>query len=482
MSSLRDDDELLGFTDGRLAAGFVLRGLRRHGGLAAGVFGLGVAATVAAFLALPRTYHTEVKLLAQRNLVMPALGNPRRTVPADSDAPTRLAAETVMKRDNLISVIRATRLIEEWDRTRASVLKLKDRMLRPVVGAPTEEDKLEALIGTLRKKVYVLADEGTVTIGIDWPDAAMAGRIAERMQQNFLEERHASEVSSIADAISILEGHAAAVRATIESAAAEVRRSPAIAPASARARPRAPVAPPSRAPAAAASDPAVVPLQVLLEAKQRAIADLEEFRQRRLTELHTLLAEQQKTYGPSHPAIADTQRSIEAVSGESPQIDALKQEEADLLAQIRRRGGSGTAVAAPVADGSARPAVASSMSAAPAGRREPAAEPLPGYAQSRLKSATAEYEDLLERLEGARIELDTARAAFKYRYGVISPAQAPKRPIRPGPAFLAIGLILALLSAVAAAVLADLGRGRIVESWQVERFLGLEVRGEVSRP
>jgi len=476
MSSLRDDDDRLGFADGRLAAGFVLRSLRRHRRLAAGVLGVAAAATVAAFLALPRTYHTEVKLLAQRNLVMPALGNPRRTVPADSDAPTRLAAETVMKRDNLISVIRATRLMEEWDRTRASVLKLKDRILRPVLGAPTEEDKREALIGTLRKKVYVLADEGTVTIGIDWPDAATAGRIAEQMQQNFLEERHASEVSSIADAISILEGHAAAVRSAIESAAGEARRSPPpTAPPSVRARP-------SRAPAAAPSDPAVVPLQGLLEAKQRAIADLEEFRQRRLTELHTLLAEQRKTYGPSHPAIADTQRSIEAVSGESPQIAALKQEEADLRDQIRRRGGADPAAAAPAAEGAALPPVSFSRSAPDTRRGDPAAEPPLGYAQSRLKSAMAEYEDLLERLEGARIELDTARAAFKYRYGVISPAQVPKRPVRPGPAFLAIGLLLALFSAVGAAVLADVGRGRIVESWQVERFMGLEVLGEVTRP
>ena len=332
MSARREDDDILGFRDGRLAAGFVGRALRRHAGLAVAVFVVGVAAAVAAFMMLPRTYHTEVRLLAQRNLVMPALGNPRRTVPADSDAPTRLAAETVMKRSNLISVIGATRLMEEWDRTRAPLLKLKDRILRPVAGAPSEEDKLEALIGTLRKKVYVLADEGTVTIGIDWPDAATAGRIAEQMQQNFLEERHASEVSSIADAISILEGHAAAVRATIESASAELPRS-------AAARPS-PVARVRRPVEAAPSDPAIVPLQVLLEAKQRAIADLEEFRQRRLTELHTLLAEQQKTYGPSHPAIADTKRSIEAVSGASPQIAALKQEEAELQRQIRRRGGT----------------------------------------------------------------------------------------------------------------------------------------------
>src|SRR4029077_13956009 len=146
---------------------------------------------------------------------------------------------------------------------------LKDRILRPVVGAPTEEDKLEALIGLLRKKVYVLADEGTVTIAIDWPDAATAGRIAERMQQNFLEERHASEVSSIADAISILEGHAASVRATIESATDEVKRSPEpAAPRVSIARPRtvpapAPAAAPARSPEP--TDPALASLDVLLE-------------------------------------------------------------------------------------------------------------------------------------------------------------------------------------------------------------------------
>jgi len=380
----------------------------------------------------------------------------------------------VMKRSNLISVIGATRLMEEWDRTRAPLLKLKDRILRPVAGAPSEEDKLEALIGTLRKKVYVLADEGTVTIGIDWPDAATAGRIAEQMQQNFLEERHASEVSSIADAISILEGHAAAVRATIESASAELPRS-------AAARPS-PVARVRRPVEAAPSDPAIVPLQVLLEAKQRAIADLEEFRQRRLTELHTLLAEQQKTYGPSHPAIADTKRSIEAVSGASPQIAALKQEEAELQRQIRRRGGEGRAAAAPTA-GVAPPAAAPSgaTTAYVPPRESAASNPPVSYAASRLKSAIAEYEDLLGRLEGARIELDTARAAFKYRYGVISPAQVPKKPVRPGPMFLVIGLGLALFCAVAAPVLADVGRGRIVESWQVERLMGLDVLGEAGR-
>ena len=472
MSDVRDDDDVLGLADGRLAAGFAARSMLRRWRLGAGVFVAVVAATVAAFMAMPRTYHTEVKLLAQRNLVMPALGNPGRTVPADSDAPTRLAAETVLKRANLISVIHATQLIEEWDRTRATVLKLKDRVLRVFGGAPTEEDKLEALIGLLRKRVYVLADEGTVTIVIDWPDANTAGRIAEQMQQNFLEERHASEVSSIADAISILEGHAAALRETIDRAGAEARSASPRPSLAVGVRPAAMAAPRSAPSATPGAD--VLPLQVLLEAKERAIADLEEFRQKRLTELQTLLAEQQKTYGPSHPAIADTRRSIEAVSGESPQIASLKQEEAELREQIRRQ----THQANPATASPAGPLPSTSYGL----RQFKPADPPQSFAASRLKSATAEYEDLLGRLEAARIELDTARAAFKYRYGVISPAQVPKKPARPGPAFLLIGLVLAAFCGLAAPVVADVGRGRVVESWQVERFLGLDVLGEGGRP
>jgi uncharacterized protein involved in exopolysaccharide biosynthesis len=464
MSARRDgDDDILGLSDARLAAGFVLRSVGRHGRLAGSVFALAGLATTASFLAAPRVYHTEVKLLAQRNLIMPALGNPRRTVPMDSDAPTRLAAETVLRRENLVSVLRTTRLIEEWERTRAPVLRLKDRILRPLLGPPTEDDKLESLIGLLRKKVYVGADEGTVTIGIDWPDAGTACRIVEVMQQNFLEERHASEVSSIADAISILEGHASGTRGTIEAALDEVRRS------SPPPAPRAPSVGTRHEPVPEPADAALVSLQVLLEAKRRAITDLEEFRQSRLAELYTLLAEQKNTYGPAHPAIAGTQQSILALSGESPQIAALRREEAEMAGEIRRRRAPARAPAPDV-------------TTADLGR-EPSPDPGVSYARSRLKSAIAEYEDLLERLEGARIELDTARAAFKYRYGVITPAQTPRKPVSPAPvSFFGIGLVLALALAVAAALAADLAGGRVVESWQVERFLGLEVLAEVARP
>src|ERR1700737_1696394 len=98
--------------------GFLGGSLRRHKILAATTFLLAFALTAAVAMLLPKTYHAQTKLLAQRNEVMSALSNPGRAVPWDADAPTRAAAETVLKRDNLISLIRQTDLMNEWERTR----------------------------------------------------------------------------------------------------------------------------------------------------------------------------------------------------------------------------------------------------------------------------------------------------------------------------------------------------------------------------
>jgi uncharacterized protein involved in exopolysaccharide biosynthesis len=93
------------------------------------------------------------------------------------------------------------------------------------------------------------------------------------------------------------------------------------------------------------------------------------------------------------------------------------------------------------------------------------------------------YDTLLDRLNSARIELDTARAAFKYRYSIVRPPQLPKRALKPKvPVVLGGAVLGATVLALIAAVLADLRSGRILETWQVERTLGLEVLGQLPRP
>ena len=78
-------------------------------------FGACVLAILALFSLFPATYHTETRILAQRNLVMPALGNPHRSVPIDSDTPTHSVSETILTRENLLALIADLDLPRRWD-------------------------------------------------------------------------------------------------------------------------------------------------------------------------------------------------------------------------------------------------------------------------------------------------------------------------------------------------------------------------------
>jgi hypothetical protein len=84
------------------------------------------------------------------------------------------------------------------------------------------------------------------------------------------------------------------------------------------------------------------------------------------------------------------------------------------------------------------------------------------------------------RIDSARIEQDTTRAAFKYRYSVVRPASVPKKPLKPLPALIAgVTAVLAILCAVMIGSVRDWWGGRMVESWQVERELELPVLARV---
>src|SRR6202035_3106053 len=89
-----------------------------------------------------------------------------------------------------------------------------------------------------------------------------------------------------------------------------------------------------------------------------------------------------------------------------------------------------------------------------------------------LRLELNQLESVLERTDGARIELAVSKAAFKYRYTVIRPAQVPRVPIRPNlPMILATGVLGSFLFAFAVVVGKDVLSNRILEVWQVERKL-----------
>jgi hypothetical protein len=210
-------------------------------------------------------------------------------------------------------------------------------------------------------------------------------------------------------------------------------------------------------------------LEANIKAKRQVLAELEEMRRRRLAELRAQFVQDQSLYGPGYPSLVDLQGRIEALTQHSPQVASLREEERALVAEYVRRFGE------LAADSFRDPGLLASS-----GRDGSDVDRNPDSGEARLKRATLDYQSLLERINATRIELETARAAFKYRYSVLWPAETPSRPDRPKTEKLfALGIAFALLCAVLAAVARDLWSHMLLDREQVERALGIRVLGQV---
>jgi uncharacterized protein involved in exopolysaccharide biosynthesis len=464
--------------------GYVAGSVRQHWFLCLTVFAAVVGLTGALLWALPKTYHAETKLLAQRNQVIAALGNPGRSMPWEADMPTRAASEIILRHDNLVAIAKQTNLTTRWAQSRAPLPRIMDLLAKHLRGGrPIAEDELlGAMVGTLETRLEVTTGEGTVTIRIDWPDARSAFDLVDAAQRNFLEARHVSEVSAISEALSILERRASSLRDEIE---ADVEQVEAAREALAKGkavksgrRSSAPVGPKRKN---EASDFEVAELRGMIEAKRRAIADVEGLRRRQVEELQAKLAETRLTYADSHPAVIDLQQRIDTLQSqdESPQLRSIRQELQTLEGEAIRRGAF---VPHDTRTGElelSRRLPTSAQQIARATTAEIEDAPIE-QAKSDLRFAISKYQNILDRIDAAKMENETARAAFKYRYSVLMPAEVPRKPIKPKVATgMATGVIGGLFAAVFLATAWNLRKNLVRERWQVERLLELPVLGEV---
>jgi uncharacterized protein involved in exopolysaccharide biosynthesis len=470
---------------------YVAGSIRRHRPLVTSLFVAIVAATVSSLFLLPKTYRVETKVLAQRNLALALKGDNQ------GEIPSRAAVETVMRRDNLVAIIRQTDLLHEWYLHRAPLPHLKDLIVKAVGKQETEQETTEWMADVLEKRLIVWTpSEGIIQIAVEWPDPTMALRLVDAAEQNYLEARHATEITAIAEQVAILQSHATALRTDIDTAVDAIEKLRAERLAKPAATAVAPSAAPVNVPPAAVAptpaprhptepDPDLAQLKVTIEAKQRAINNLEEFRRNRLNDLNASLAEKRATYTDNHPAIIDLRQTIASLSTESPQVQALRADSERLQKEFDEKSATAAAESRPVPvlnmGGAVRappplPGSIIRIEQEPADDRDPAMM----YARTRLRDAMEKYSTLRAQIETAQIDFDTAEAAFKYRYSVIDPPLYPKKPDKPNVVLVVLaGLIGGLLVAIFAAVAVDVRRGRFVERWQVERALDLPTLAEI---
>jgi hypothetical protein len=451
----------------------VIHAIRRHRLLFVLTWASVVGMSLGLVAAMPKTYGVQTTIQVSPTQVISALsGGVQAAAGTGTNAPGKYALETVFNRQNLVALVRQTGLIEEWPKIRAPLPRLKDAIWRRLFPPPTPEDQLEAFVVLLEKRLWVTSNQTTVTIGIVLPDPDLALRLVEAAQQNFLEARQVQEISTINDGIAILESRASEAREALDQSmkkveearkgrATKVERRPSLSP----------------APTPSLDSPATrrgSQLQLQVEAKQRALAALVEARQRQTSELQARLEEQRALYSETHPAVVETRESLEALRKGSPQIAALEGELAPLEAELQQRG-----LLSDVPLKAKRDRL-TAFDAIPLESFDPQRDrdPKIAYAKTELDHAYARYNGLQDRIQAARIELDSAQAAFKYRYVVIRPAQRPRGPVEPKTLLVVIASVIAgLVLAAFGAAFVDLASRTFVEDWQVQQALGVPLLG-----
>lgn len=468
--------------------GFVGRALLRHKALSAAAFLVTIGLTATAALMWPETWEVESKLLVQRNDTMAHLVNPGRTIRPEAETPTNAAEEIVLRRDNLISVIQQTNLMAEWERTRVPLLRAKDRVFRLLWGEPTDEERLDAMVGTLEKNMRVSTGQSgnVVNFDVSWRDPRMAYEIADKAIQNFLQDRKQGQTSAIADSIAILERSQKALEAQVEKTIAELPKRPG--PRVVRSSPL--PAAVALTPEAAGPPPELTAklarAKAALDGRQQDFMRLEGQRRAELAQLQARLAAATTIYTEGHPTIVGLRQSVAVLARESPEeqsvrraVEVLEQEydalNATVLAQTQH------------SEDAKRAAALASVTRAGSSVELPPTDysGLFGEANDptslRLKVELSQLAALRERVSAARAELSSSQAGFKYQYNIIRPPQIPRRPVGPNvPAIIAAGILGSILLAILVAVSADLTSGRIVEPWQVERQVGVPVAVRMS--
>jgi hypothetical protein len=300
----------------------------------------------------------------------------------------------------------------------------------------------------------------------------------------FLEARRRIDLQAIEDTAGILTAAAERERGRVEQQLAAVAQARRQAP-----RPTAPR--PARASAEAAigaagsADDGLDGLRVGIGDAQAARADLEKRHADQVAQARARLAERRTVLTERHPEIQAMRRALDGLAAEPNALAAARRLEAELLAEYAGKGGDPARLDVVPAGAGGRAVDAAADAAAAvlsraAGMDLPAAtlddeDDTLAYQRSLLKSLIENYQDLLGRLANVQVELQTAQAAFPYRYSVTLPTRLPKKADSPNVLVLLVGALLSgALAGAASAVFAELRAQALMSPAAVRRFLAAE--------
>jgi uncharacterized protein involved in exopolysaccharide biosynthesis len=496
-----DPAQIIDFRALRNWLGFARRAGRVRRRVVFGVAGALFVLAVVVVNVMPKTYRVSCRLLAQKNSALALRGD------SSQESTVKSASDLVTRRENVINLVKETKLVAAWNAQKGLLARTKAKVLGLFSPPPTPQQEIDALADYLLEKMKVWSDDTSVTFQIDWRDPQMAYQLVDAAQKGFLEVRHVQEVSSLAEALSILQGRAETVRQEVNTAVGTLQELRARKQAEPKDKPQKPAPkaeetvekdkPEPQAAKAPVEAPEVVEkrqkklaeLQVAVESKERMLADLETGRMRRLSDLQAKLQELRSVYTEQHPSITGAKQGIISATQESPQVAPLREELHKLRAELDQlRVASGLGASRPGGAGRGRPAAVNPggglgdvirIEQESAEERDPEIE----YARSELRFAITSYQNLGAEISKTMVDLKTAEAAFKYRYTIVTPPEVPKAPVAPKQVPIVIAALIAgLFIGLIVAVALELKQGVLYAPWQVEHGVMLPVIAQVDLP
>jgi uncharacterized protein involved in exopolysaccharide biosynthesis len=420
--------------------------VRRHSHLALAAFLLVVGTTALAISLLPRSYHVEARLLA-----LPPEGAPGAARQSSSTELSGLidgAAQVVVSHERLRATIRDYRLIDEWEVDRGPLLRARERVEQALhLASPSDPVRRERrMLARLDKKLTVRVKGAEVVIGFDWPNPGTAAAVVGSLQRKLIETRREAELTPLERKLASLQASAAQTERRMDDLTTRVtgmiqrkrRGARAASVRALQAEGRFRLLP----------DPALARARLDLISRRKEIAEIEDARRKRLSELSAILAEQRATLGPSNAALLDTEEKIRELQADGAQLQVLKTEEQERLAAYIRGGGRETELSADA------PAVW------PLELKED--DPAIVFEKARIAREDAALGRLRAEIEEARQSVASARAAFASRYTILSPPELPEDPAFPNvPLLLFAAAVAGAIVAVICAIARDvLGTGK----------------------
>lgn len=480
--------------------GFVGRNAARHAwfgaSIAVGIVAMGLLAS----RVVPMKYDATSRILVDDTAAKTeALSSPDRALP--NWDPANGIVELLTQKSSLVAIVEETGLLARWEANRSGLFRVKDQLIAAIAGAPTPEEKKEALALMLKDHVYLSRDKNIVTIQVIWKDPESAYKVAKRAQEKLIETVRSRETGVFSSAISILEEEAKRASEAIEPALTSVIQAreqsaknalKAVMPVSGSVVVTRSVGGgtnrASKVNSSLAKDKGPTVAERLAEIGNK-IRSVEEPWHRRQVELEARMAELKTVYGQAHPLVIQQDAQIKAAASPPPDLVDLRNTQTQLLNEIQ----SAPNETAP--KGGTRvqfERVSAGMQAlAPAprvrlgGRDDrdvPDEDPTVTAAKAELTDAISKYGKLTERLASARLQFTTAQVAFNTRYVVIGEPEMPRKPLKPLRLIVAIASVfVGILSGILAGAVREIVSGRIREPWQL-KSLGIRIIGELPIP